>query len=264
VPTLLPEATPLPDADIPAIVAGLPPLPTPQPGGAYAARVPILMYHYVSDPPEDADIYRTDLSVSPAEFRKQLAYLQDAGFTTIDLYDLARALANQAPLPDRPIVLTFDDGYRDNYINAFPILKEYGMHGTFFIVTDFVTSENEGYMTWQMVEEMARAGMRMEIHTRWHPTLVEQEPEFVVDQIVGAQQALAAHIDHVPRFLAYPGGSYDDDVLDIVKGLDLWGAVTTKWGSYHEYRNRYEMKRMRMRYTTTLPVFIDIVNLRDP
>lgn len=237
-----------------------PPLPTPQSGGAYAARMPILMYHYVSDPPADADIYRTDLSVSPAELRRQLTYLRDNGYTTITLYDLARALANRQALPPKPVILTFDDGYRDNYTNAFPLLREFGMRGVFFLVTDFIDSGNPNYMTWEMAAEMARAGMSMEIHTRTHPNLTELKPEDVIYQVQGAQQIIAQRTGVTPRFVAYPGGFFNEAIVGQMRDLDLWGGVTTRFGYSHLYRKRFELERIRMRYTTTLPVFAGLLN----
>lgn len=264
---VIPTRTPQPTTDVEATIGALPsptqPLPTPISGGSFSADVPILMYHYLSEPPPDADIYRTDLSVSPTAFREQLTYLRDNDFTTIDLYDLSLALANQATLPTKPVILTFDDGYRDNYENAYPILREFGMKGTFFIITDIVNSWHEGYMTWPMIEEMAANGMRMEIHTRSHPDLsADRERDFVVDEIAGAQQTLAEHIGYSPRFLSYPGGFYDDQTLEVVHSLELWGAVTTRWGGEHTFLGRFELRRLRMRYTTDLPIFIEIVNLR--
>ena len=78
------------------------------------------MYHYISEPPPGADVYRRDLSVAPADFEAQLAWLRDQGYESITLTDLVYNLALGWPLPDEPIVITFDDGYVDNYTNAFP------------------------------------------------------------------------------------------------------------------------------------------------
>ena len=113
-------------------------------------HVPILMYHYLSTPPGDADIYRRDLSVAPELFAQQLDRLQSEGFTTISFYDFMQALTTGAPLPEKPVILTFDDGYRDNYENAFPALRDRGMTATFFVVTDFIDEARDEYLTWDM------------------------------------------------------------------------------------------------------------------
>src|SRR5690606_25622232 len=83
------------------------PLPTPANGLTATVNVPILMYHYISAPPEDAAKYREDLSVTPQAFREQLQYLADNGYTTIDLYDLILAVTRQQALPPKPVILTF-------------------------------------------------------------------------------------------------------------------------------------------------------------
>lgn len=267
------SATPLPATSTPVPTVIIPtatttPSPTatptpllPTPSGTYSltVRVPILMYHYVSDPPEGADKYRVDLSVSPANFRAQLQYLADNGFTTIDLYELSLAITGKRSLPPKPVILTFDDGYLDQYTNAFPMLQEFGFTGTFFIVTEFVDAANPAYMSWEMIEEMAAAGMHMEPHSRTHADLSEQPRDVLIWQILGSQETLAAHIGYTPRFFCYPGGRYDEDTIAILEELDFWGAVVTAGGKWHGFNDRYEWKRLRMRNTTTLPEFADLV-----
>lgn len=238
-------------------------LPTPIPGGDYEARVPILMYHYVSSPPADADKYRTDLSVLPSELLKQMTYLRDNGYTTITLNELALAISNQADLPPKPIILTFDDGHLDNYHNAFPILRGLGMVGTFFIITDLPDIQHPDYMSWPMIEEMAAAGMQIEIHTKSHRSLEERDEDFLVEEIAGSQEIIAYHTGSLPRFLAYPGGAYDDTTIQVARDLDLWGALTTRHGYTHGYFERFEMRRVRIRNTTTVDFFAEWIEGRE-
>ncbi len=217
------------------------------------------MYHYISTPPEDADEYRLDLSVSPETFRQHMTYLYDHGYNTIDLYDLSRAVTNNEELPPNPVVITLDDGYRDNYENAFPVLEEYGMTATFFIVTDFIDQGHPEYMTWAMIEEMAQRGMRFEPHSKTHPDLSGQERDYVIYQVLGSRETIEAHLEHRPRYFAYPGGRYDEQVLDIMAELDYWGAVTTAGGTWHGFNDRYEWSRVRIRNVTHLEKFIDLI-----
>ena len=259
--------TPIPDELVPNILTLLPPTPTPLPtptGPDYGLGVPILMYHYTSEPPEDADKYRTDLSVSPANLRRQLEYLQANGYTTIDFYELARGLANRQTLPEKPVILTFDDGYRDNYEHAFPLLQAFGMKGVFFIITEPINFNDPRYVSWEMVREMADAGMSMEIHTVSHPNLADLDDEKAQQQIVGAQEEIAAHTGYLPRFLSYPGGDYDDETIQIARDAELWGAVTTRYGTYHQRANRYEWRRVRMRYTTSIQEFAALLKVYVP
>lgn len=217
------------------------------------------MYHYISSPPEDADEYRLDLSVEPEAFRAQMAYLAENGYTTVDLYDLSLAIVDKKPLPEKAVIITVDDGYVDIYENAFPVLQAYGLKATFFIITDYVDRGAAPYATWAMLEEMANAGMRLEPHTKTHPDLRDRDQNFLVWEILGSQETLAAHIGYTPRYFAYPAGRYDDLVLQIVEQLDFWGAVTTAGGWWQGFDNRYEWKRLRVRHTTTMPEFIDLL-----
>ena len=257
-PTLTPPPIPTdtPTATPPTL--GL--LPTPPSGLSWTLRVPILMYHYISVPPEDADIYRIDLSVHPDNFRAQMAYLAENGYTAVDLYDLSRAITNQGELPEKPVIITVDDGYLDNYEIAFPILQEFGHTATFFVITDPVDREHPAYATWPMLKEMADAGMRIEPHSKTHINLNDRPRDLLIWEMLGSQQTVAHHIGYTPRYFAYPGGRYDQLTLETIEELDFWGAVTTLGGRWDGFDNRYEWRRMRVRYTTSLPEFIDLVH----
>jgi peptidoglycan/xylan/chitin deacetylase (PgdA/CDA1 family) len=218
------------------------------------------MYHYISVPPEGADQYRLDLSTSPQLFREQLKYLQENGYQTVDLYDLSLAIADKGQLPDKPVIVTVDDGYRDNYENAFPILKELGMTATFFVATEFVDQNNPNYMTWPMIEEMAQAGMRIEPHSKTHPDLTGQDRDFIIWEVLGSQETIASHIGSQPRYFAYPSGRYNDEVQQIVEELGFWGAVTTANGNWHGFNDRFEWGRVRMRLTTSPVELGELIN----
>jgi peptidoglycan/xylan/chitin deacetylase (PgdA/CDA1 family) len=213
-------------------------------------RVPILMYHYISTPPADADIYRVDLSVPPDLFRQHLAYLAAEGYTAITLGDLGAALAQGAPLPPRPVILTFDDGYADNYTAAFPLLREFGFTGTFFVMTAGPDLANPNYMTWHQIAEMAAANMQMQSHTRDHPDLRGRDYDFLVYQLLGAQESLVAHTGAAQHAFAYPAGHYDDAVRSFLRGLGVQQAVTTQHGALHTTDGALELSRVRVRSTT--------------
>jgi peptidoglycan/xylan/chitin deacetylase (PgdA/CDA1 family) len=261
-PTSTPSITPNP-AWTATYTPTAPPLPTPQDGlsSTITVTVPILMYHYISIPPEDADVYRTDLSVTPDNFRAQMQYLADNGHTPIDFYTLSRAITNHQPLPPKPVILTFDDGYLDNYQNAYPILQEFGFVGTFFIPTEFIDTGRAGYMSWPMIEEMAANGHRFEPHSRTHPDLRARDDEYLIWEILGPQETLAFHIGYTPRYFSYPSGRYDENVLSIMQRLDFWGAVTTFGGAELGFENRYQWPRLRIRNNTPLAEFADLANL---
>lgn len=260
VPTVIPTMTYTPfPTNTPTRTPSPTPLPTPYRSISRTLRVPVLMYHYVSVPPEGADKYRNDLSVSPEQFRQQMKYLSENGYSTIDLYDLSRAVTNKQEIPPKSVIVTLDDGYRDNYENAFPILQEFGLEATFFLATGFIDQGHPGYMTWDMIGEMAEAGMRFEPHSKTHPDLTGQDREYVVYEMLGSMETIEAHIGSRPRYFAYPSGRYDEQVLEIVEELDFWGAVTTNGGAWHGFADRYEWGRSRIRNVTSLLGFIDLI-----
>jgi peptidoglycan/xylan/chitin deacetylase (PgdA/CDA1 family) len=222
------------------------PGPTPD-GEKRTLHVPILMYHYISVPPADADIYRKDLSVSPELFDAQLTYLHDNGYTVVTLDDLLYALTRGDALPEKPVILTFDDGYTDNYTNAFPILSRHGMTGQFFIISDFVNAGREGYMSWPQIEEMAVAGQRFGSHSRDHPNLSGQDVDYLVWQALGGAEAIQDHLGYHPRWIAYPSGHYDAQTIAVYHSAGYWGGLTTQQGATHTLDGIFELERVRVR-----------------
>lgn len=260
-PVVMATAVPPTNTPIPLPTNTATPWPMPTPNGIYSrtVRVPILMYHYISVPPEGSDEYRIDLSVSPENFRAQMEYLAANGYTTVDLYDVTLAIVNQRQLPPKPVVITVDDGYRDFYDNAFPVLRELGLKATLFVITDYVDRGEPNYVSWAMVEEMAQAGIRIEPHSKSHVNMNGRGRDFLIWEMLGSRETVEAHIGYTPRYFAYPGGRYDDLAMQVLEELGFWGAVTTYGGRWHGHMDRFEWTRMRVRYTTTLPVFVDIV-----
>lgn len=215
-------------------------------------RVPILMYHYISAPPEDADATRTDLSVTPQQFRAHVEYLFYQGYSTISLYDLHDALMTGAALPAKPVVLTFDDGYLDHYTEAYPILREFGFNGTFFIITGTADAQNPNHLSWEQISEMAANGMYMESHTKDHPDLRGRDYDFLVYQLLGSFESLRAYTGREPRMFCYPVGFYDSSVLSVLESLGVWRAVTTQGGAVHTTDNRLELTRLRIHNRTSV------------
>jgi len=249
-----PTSTPTPTASaMPTPTATATPSPThtpaflPTPDGVVRAlRVPILMYHHISEPTDPDDALSVDLSVPPEAFEEHLLYLQRAGYQAVSLADLVLALQTGHPLPQKPIILTFDDGYRDHYDHAFPLLMECGYTGTFFVVTGFIDQELPEYLSWDQVIEMHAAGMDIQPHSYTHPNLRDQPLDYVIWQVLGSKEAIE-HRTHEPaRFFCYPAGEYDDQVIDVLRAVDFWGAVLVAQGAEHRSDALYELRRIRI------------------
>jgi peptidoglycan/xylan/chitin deacetylase (PgdA/CDA1 family) len=209
-------------------------------------RVPILMYHYVSELPPDWDATRRELTVSPAQFRSHLDYLFYNGYTPISLYTLDDALLTGQPLPAKSVILTFDDGYIDHYVHVFPALQQFGFTATFFIITSSADENRPGYLTWEQIAEMATAGMSMEAHTKTHRELLDLTYDQVVYEVLGSIESLAYYTRQPPRMFSYPVGRYDALTLDVVTQLGVWRAVTTERGMLHTTDNRLLLSRLRV------------------
>jgi peptidoglycan/xylan/chitin deacetylase (PgdA/CDA1 family) len=210
------------------------------------------MYHYVSQPPPGSDIYRVDLSVTPARFEEHLRYLADAGYTTVTLDDLLYALAQGRPLPDRPVILTFDDGYEDNYLAAFPLLAQQGMVGHFFIMTDVINAGTPGYMSWTQIEEMSAAGQRFGSHARFHiPDQKGRSTDYLVWHALGTMEAIQEHLGYHPRWISYPAGKYDAQTIAVYRSAGYWGGLVTAQGATHTSGEIFELQRIRVRGSHT-------------
>jgi peptidoglycan/xylan/chitin deacetylase (PgdA/CDA1 family) len=247
----LPTATPVPEpTPAPTATPTLAVEPTPD-GVVRTAKVPILMYHYISTPPADANAYRVDLSTPPELLAAHLDRLLAEGYTTISLYQLLAHLTQGAPLPEKPVVITFDDGYRDNYENAFPLLRDRGLTATFFVVTDFIDEQRPVYLSWNMAREMLAAGMSIESHGRNHFTLEGQDENYLVWQALGSLETLQYELGVRPRFVSYPAGDYDQRTIDIFHSANYWAGLTTTQGTQQSSEHPFELERIRMRNTTT-------------
>jgi peptidoglycan/xylan/chitin deacetylase (PgdA/CDA1 family) len=238
------------------------PTPTPIPTPVVLpdqVQVPILMYHYVSELPPNPDSYRLDLTVPPESFRAQLQYLADVGYHPVSLTDVYMHLTQGYPLPEKPIVLTFDDGYRDAYEVVFPLLLDYGFTATFFVLATPAHFESPEYLTWDHMKEMSDAGMDIQAHGRDHVDLRGRSYDYLVYQTLGIQEAIHHHTGRLPRFFCYPSGRYDDNVIAVLESIGYWGAVTTEWGNVHTRDNMFLMPRVRVRGRGTLAGFIDLL-----
>jgi peptidoglycan/xylan/chitin deacetylase (PgdA/CDA1 family) len=258
-PTSVPTVASYP-SPTPTPVRRLLPSPTPKPeptpdGTTRQTIVPILMYHHVAVPPPDTDYIRRDLSVSPANFEAQLRYLIENGHQPITLSDLIVHLQVGQPLPSKPVIITFDDGFKDQYTNAYPLLKRYGFVATFFIITCFVDEERDGYMSWAEIELLHANGMEIGSHSYTHPILSGKSFDYIVWQVLGSKEAIEARTHEVVRLFSYPSGQYDQQVMDVLRSAGYWGAVTVESGSLQSSGHPFELRRIRVRGTYDLKDF---------
>lgn len=227
------------------------PTPTPEPqptpdGTRREVQIPILMYHYVDPPGPHADAIRRDLSVPPEMFEAHLARIQAMGYQTITLKKVVQHLAVGSPLPDQPIVLTFDDGHVDHYTQVFPRLQARGMVGTFFVVSHFPHSGNIAYMTWDMIRDMQAWGMEIEAHGLAHTSLQGRSDAYLRQEARGIIRRFEQELGIRPHIISYPLGHYDTNTMRVFHDEGYWAGITTRSGVLHRSDDMFRIHRVRI------------------
>ncbi len=174
---------------------------------AVTIHVPILMYHHVSSAPPATEL-NYGLTVTDQDFTAQLTYLRDHGYHTVSELQIFDALYRHKPLPAKPVMLTFDDGYLDNYTDALPILKRFHDHGEFNIISAYVgtTLGVNSYMTWPQLRALVAAGMDIGSHTVDHQDLGTLSEDKIRFELRDSRNVLQQML-HIPvQWLAYPSG----------------------------------------------------------
>ena len=183
----------------------------------------ILQYHHFS-----ADTPRST-SVTPEEFDDHLEYLDHNQYKVLPLKLVVDSLRSKKPLPDRCVAITVDDAYISVYKEAYPKLQKIGWPFTVFVNSELVDQGSQMYMTWEQMQEMAKAGVAFENHSHSHSHLIRQRKEEEKDiwrlrvekDISTAQQRIVSELGQTPHFFAYPYGEHDNGLKEIVNRLGL-------------------------------------------
>lgn len=199
--------------------------------------IPVLNYHQVEDNTNNP------LALSVKDFEKQMAYLSEKGYTAITADQLYAYLYHKGSLPPKPVLITFDDGYADNYTNAYPIMKKHGLTAIIFLITD-VVGHDAWYMNWEQVKEMQQAGFQFGSHTLSHMPLAEVSPEEATHQLVKSKEGIEWRLETPVRYLAYPGGSYNQQVKEAVTAAGYQAAFTVDFGRVNHDSDALALERV--------------------
>jgi len=215
--------------------------------------VPILMYHSISS----ADIkplmvmgdpFKIKLrlnNVSPGSFEKQMGFLSKSGYKVISLDEYVQGNKAKKKFSHKTVVITFDDGYVDNYTNAFPILKKYHFPATIFLISDYV-GKNSALLNWEQVKEMSSNGIAFGSHTRRHVYLPDQSREQMKDEIMESKHVIEEHLGKPVDYFAYPSGGFSEEVKAMTALSGYKAAFTTNRG-YDRYDiDLYELSRIHV------------------
>ena len=205
-------------------------------------KVLILNYHKI-------DNTFISLAIRPDDFDTQMKYLSENGYHTISPDELYDSLAGTGELPDNPVMITFDDGYEDNYANAYPILKKYGFKATIFVVTSFLDKNKKGYMSWDQAREMDANGISIQSHTVDHKSMTDLTDDQLRMELVDSKKKAEKELGHLVNYMAYPTGTYNLHIAQMVKEAGYKAAFTIKYGNVDKASNIYALERVPIFHT---------------
>jgi len=211
-------------------------------------RVPILMYHHI-----DGNLVEGN-SVHEKLFGEQLDWLIANGFNTISFSQLNDYLIYGFALPEKPILLSFDDGYVDNYYNAFKIMVNKGMKGSFGIITDLVGTDANGrrfYMSWDELREMDLEGMELVAHSMSHKYMPKISDKELEQEMLESKKILEKFTNKKIETFVYPTGGFNDHVIGKLKEYGYRSARIS--GDYKKMsiENLYKLPVIKVAWGTT-------------
>ena len=195
----------------------------------------------------------TELFVKPAEMEKQIKYLVENGYTPIWFEDLVHV--DQI---EKPVILTYDDGYVDNYVDLFPILQKYNVKATIFLVTATIDN-NPNSLTSEQIKEMAQSGLvSFQSHTVTHPYLRGQSREMQEYELTRSRLTIARLTGRDPTVICYPSGSFDETTLELAQKYYRMG-VNMNGNEYITGEDPYRVDRYYIRRQDGIGTFIQYI-----
>jgi peptidoglycan/xylan/chitin deacetylase (PgdA/CDA1 family) len=228
------------------------------------SSVPILMYHSVSPNPPRAT---RALAVHPEAFAAQMRHLSDNGFTTLTLDELYQHRRLDQPLPAKPVVLTFDDGYADFAEYAWPTLARLGHTGTLFVTTGWVQDAGghsagqplDRILSWSQIAELSGAGVEIGAHSHSHPQLDQISPADLHTELSLPRDLLSAELGQPVSSLAYPFGYSDRRVRQMALEVGYRQAVSVANRIARPTADEFSIPRLTIRASTSMAAFADVV-----
>ncbi len=208
----------------------------------------IIMYHSVGSEESALDGYGSKLNVSPEAFEKQMRFLARGGYNVIPLQEFIMMIKNGKRVPHKTVAITFDDGLKNNFENAYPALVKYGLPATMFVATDFIGKNN--FMSRDDLIKMKDSPVSIGSHTKshtWLPSLTDDE---VREELSGSKRILEQITGKKVTTLSYPIGAHDERVKKIAEETGYIGAVATNPGKKRSWKDPYALKRVRISMTS--------------
>ncbi|KAA8671988.1 polysaccharide deacetylase family protein [Clostridium sp. HV4-5-A1G] len=199
--------------------------------------IPVLYYHSIDYEKGN------ELRIPKEKFREEMKFLRDNGYTTLTMNEFYNFLAYNKPIPKKSVVITLDDGYEDNYENAFPILKEFGFKATIFIITGAIDNE-KNILTSSQLREMEHYGIDIESHTVNHDKLDKLTYNEQLSTLKNSKNFLEKLLGKRVNYIAYPYGEWNGDTVKAVKAAGYKLAFTTASGWANKNEGLYTLSRV--------------------
>lgn len=232
-----------------------PALELPPPERGVPVVVPILMYHRIDAHSPGLPEITQRLTVLPGAFARQMTWLHDHGYHTITQRELFDALTHRESLDARPVLVTFDDGYRDVFGQASEVILRLGLHATAYVITGRISGPDGSFLTWPLLRSLERRGIEIGSHTVTHADLTQLTDAALADELRTSREALERGLGHPVQWLAYPYGRSDARVVDAAREAGYVLAVTTAGSRTQLPECALELRRLRILDTTTLADF---------
>ncbi|MFC9909154.1 polysaccharide deacetylase family protein [Streptomyces sp. NPDC059862] len=229
-------------------------------------RVPILMYHAVATDPNDAT---RALSVTPDAFAQQMAVIGDLGLTPVTTADLAARWRTGRPLPPRPVLVTFDDGYEGVHRHALPVLAKHGFPATLFVSTGWLRGAYDTgggldrMLDWDQVRELADAGVEIGGHSHSHPQLDQLDDDALRFELTRCRDIVAGELGALPVSFAYPYGYSSRRVRQEVRATGYAQALAVGNDLAGRRQGPYALRRVTVRRSTGLEEFERLIEGRS-
>ena len=213
---------------------------------ARSLDVPILMYHRIDvlDPALPAMTRR--LTVDPRVFEAQMRWLVAHDYRAITQHQLFDALLGRSRLPRKPVLITFDDGYRNVFGKAYPVLRRLGLRATAYVIVGRISNGDPSFLTWAQLRALERSGVEIGSHTLTHRDLTSLSRPELRRELHGSRIALERWLGHPVQFLAYPYGAHDARVVRMARASGYVLAVTTLPGSRQRAQAPLELRRIQI------------------
>lgn len=227
------------------------------------ASIPILTYHQIA--PESESCYPLQ-SVEPETFTLQMKVLSFLGYETIDLDQLHEYRKGKSEIPKNPVIITFDDCYKESIENSVPILKDHGFTAIYYVATDTIGNKSSwlekdiGYdlpiIDWETVKWLDSNGFHIGGHSASHPHLNQITKEECIEELTSSKHILEEKLGHEIRHLAYPFGSYDESVMMNASEIGYLTACTIEEGLCESKYNIHALPRVNVGQRDSIVDFI--------